>query len=174
MSGHHEGKNKKLLEIILIFLFLIIISLVITIVVINNHSSQTTDETTKYALSEELQKDDLSPADQVIKETSMMLQDPNTSNADIETYYDTVITNAINNNDTDLAIKIIIQKMHFIATTENDCAKAAEYVNSIDLQPYTAEQQQYLTSYVISLAGACDDQNLSTRWKALITGANDV
>ena len=48
--------------------------------------------------------------------------------------------------------------------TEEDCNAAKEYINGIDLSPYSNEERSYLASYVVSTAGACGDQNMEDQW----------
>lgn len=158
----------RILLVVLIILILIIFGLVIGIFAVNTKDqSLSKTEKTDYVLPEELKGDDLSPLDQVIKETSLMLQDPNVSNAKIEAYYDSSIEKAKNDEDNKLAIEIIIQKMNFLAVIEDDCAKAAEYVNNIDLQSYSVEEKSYLASYIVSMAASCKNQELQERWANL-------
>ena len=161
--------DSKTLRKILLFLCLAIIGFAIGIILVNIKNEKQKEEInqTDSTLPEELMEDDLSSTDQVIKKASQMLQDPATSNAEIEKYYDEVIEQALNDGDTDLAIRIIIQKMDFLAVTENDCQKAKEYIENIDLTVYPEAGKHFLASFVISTTAECKDQNLQTKWEEI-------
>ena len=166
-----ERPNNKVLVGILSGLVVVIVGLVIGIVVVKSDVRE--EEEFTPVLPEELMGDDLSPTDQVIKETSIMLQDPNISDTEIEKYYDDVINDAIIKGDTGFAIKIIIQKMNFLAVIEGNCERANEYVDNIDLSAYIASEKRYLASYVISMAATCDNQDLQNKWEGFIGEWND-
>ena len=170
------NKNHKLLLIALTILcFLIIIITIILIINLQptNNSAQTNQEIAESMLPEELKKDHLSPLDQVTKETSLMLNNPNYSHDDILNYYDTSIDNAMANNDASLAVIIIIQKMNFISAIEKDCNKAEKYVDSLDLSIYPTEEKNYLISYIASVADACGNQEMQNKWQALYEGLGE-
>ena len=57
--------------------------------------------------------------------------------------------------------------MDFLAVVISDCAKAKEYVDGIDLASYSEGEKEYLASYVISMAGWCDDRDLQNRWERI-------
>lgn len=172
MNGAVERKGNGILVGVLVFLCVVIIGLIVGIVVVNvNKEGQGGSQNVEYSLPEELQGNNLSSTDQVMKETTLMAQNPNISDVEIEAYYDGVIADALMNGNTDLAMRIIIQKMNFIAVSENDCAKAKEYVNGVDLSPYSATEKSYLASYVLSTVEGCNGGELQDKWKSLYEGA---
>lgn len=163
-------RNKKKLLVVLVVLAVAIVGLVVAILVVSligGEQEEAEFEWNDYILPDELLGDDLSPEDQVIKEVSIMMQDPNISEEDIEKYYDRVIEDAKNGGDNKLAVKVTIQKMDFLAVVISDCAKAKEYVDGIDLASYSEGEKEYLASYVISMAGWCDDRDLQNRWERI-------
>lgn len=164
-----EGKAKLEHKGLVILLCVLLVAIVglgvgIGVVVVSNMRN---DEYAGYVLPEELMNNDLSPEDQVTKETSLMLQDPDVSEVDIEAYYDAVIEDAIASGDKSLAIEIIIQKMNFLAVVEDDCSKAEEYVDGVELSTFSSEEVQYLASYVSSMAGGCGDSDLKAKWDGI-------
>lgn len=163
-KGAKEKKHKTILQIVL--LALIFVCIILTLVITLNDFNSTDDRETdsSYALPEELMGDDLSPVDQVIKETSLMLNNPDVSTEEIESYYDKVIADALESNKNDYAIEIIIQKMNYLATIKNDCVAANDYINNIDLSPYADSLKRYLSSYVVSMAIECNNQELMDEW----------
>ncbi|MBR3248719.1 hypothetical protein IKF89_01680 [Candidatus Saccharibacteria bacterium] len=174
MDGAVEREKNGVFIGILVFLCVAIVGLVIGIVVVNaNNGVQKNEGNVEYSLPKELQGDDLSPTDQVIKETTLMVQDPNVSNSEIEAYYDGVIADALMSGNTDLAMRIIIQKMDFIAVIEGNCAEAKEYVNNVDLSPYSTTEKSYLASYVVSMAEGCSGGELQAKWEALYNDARE-
>ena len=173
MNEGAEIKEKKRtgLVIVLGVLCAIAIVLVIIIVAMNIHKDDTQEgisEVDESVLPEELRGDNLSPADQVTKTTSLMLADPKYNFKDIEQYYDTVIEDATNKGETSLAIKIVIQKMDFLVVTEGDCREAKKYINSVDLSPYSKTEKYYLASRVVSMTIDCDDQELQNQWETFM------
>ena len=175
MGGNStNSKNKKLLKTVLAVLILIIVAIVVALVVIfvNHHTSENNEANTEYVLPEELLGDDLSPVDQVIKETSLMLNDSNVSSEEIESYYDEVIADALKDGDPGFAAKIVIQKMNFISVVENNCESASRYVDSIDLSPYLDKERNFLASYVVSMAIECNNQELQDKWNSILMGGD--
>lgn len=172
MAGVAIKKNTRRMLIISFFVLLIVIAILIVGIIIISNKSLTPEEIAdteeiEYVLPDELLHDDLSMPDQVIKETSLMLHDSAYNNEDIENYYDAAIEKAKNNQDNDSAIRIIIQKMNFITSIEENCTKAKEYINNVDLSSYSTEEKGYLTSFVISMATECKDQELQIQWENL-------
>lgn len=169
MDGAAEKNHKKVLIGVLVFLVVVIIGLIVGIILVNVNNNTVNEEVvveeTEVTLPEELMGDNLSPADQVIKETSLMYQDPNVNEAEIGAYYDKVIEGAISDGDTELAVEIIIQKMDFLAVVESDCAKAKAYTDDLNLEPYSTEESQYLASYIVSTAIYCEDQAWQAQWE---------
>ena len=147
---------------ILVGLGVVIVGLVVGIAVVNvNNGDRSRTDEVDYDLPEELTGEDLSPEDQVIKETSIMLQTPGVSMEEIENYYDVVVDKAISDGDTYLAVRIVIQKMNFLAVVEEDCGKSKEYIDSVDLSPYSEEEKRYLASYKESMIGGCNEPNIN-------------
>lgn len=171
------NRHHKSLFIILAILCTLIIIMIITIIIFNlqsaSNSDQTDQEIAESMLPEELKNDNLSPLDQVTKETSLMLNNPNYSHDDILNYYDTSIDDAMANNDASLAVRIIIQKMNFISVIEKDCNKAEKNVDSLDLSIYPTEEKDYLISYIASVADACGNQEMQNKWQALYEGLGE-
>lgn len=160
-EGKAKLENKGLVVLLCVLLVAIVgLGIGIGITVLNSNRAGNVEA----VLPEELMGDSLSPEDQVVKETSLMLQDPDVSEVDIEDYYDRVVEDAVSDGDTGLAVEIIIQKMNFLAVVENDCNKAEDYVNSIDLAIYSSEEVQYLASYAASMAGGCGNSELEAKW----------
>lgn len=167
--------EKKGLIVGLVILLMIIIGLIVGVLVMNRNGEeqkQYGEEEINFVLPEELMTDSLSQEDQVIKETSLMMQDSNSSEEDIENYYDEVIGGALSNNDTELAIRIIIQKMNFLAVVKDNCAGARAYIDGVDLSYYSTEELEYLSSYVVSMAGECGDLGLGDRWNFYVKGSD--
>lgn len=164
-----EGKAKfenKGLVILLCVLVVVIVGLVVGVTFVNMTREDGGVDEGDFVISEELMGDDLSPEDQVIKETSLMMQDPDSSEEDVESYYDDVIEGAIDSGDTGFAAEITVQKMNFLAVVEDSCTKAKEYINNVDLSFYSAEERLYLASYAISMANGCGDSDLQARWES--------
>ena len=91
-------RNKKKLLVVLVVLAVAIVGLVVAILVVSligGEQEEAEFEWNDYILPDELLGDDLSPEDQVIKEVSIMMQDPNISEEDIEKYYDRVIEDGL-------------------------------------------------------------------------------
>ncbi len=157
------------LVILLGALGIVIIGLVVGIVVAVNRQKDeglvVDSENGDSALPEELMGDNLSAEDRVTKKTSLMLQDPDTSYEDIESYYDAVIGDAINDGDMSLARNITVQKMNFLVVLEDDCEKAREYIDNLDISFYSAEERRYLASDVISAAIECGDLDWQNQWE---------
>lgn len=169
-DGAELKKNKKTLLVALLTLVIIIVAAIIIIALLLNNSVNNNETDSGYILPEELMGDDLSPVDQVIKETSLMQGDPNVSADEIKSYYDEVINNALKDGDSSFAAKIIIQKMNYISVIENDCEGASRYVDGIDLTPYSDKEKNYLASYVISMAIECNNQELRDEWSSILVG----
>ena len=157
MRHKNEGSVNNLV-VLLCVLVMIIIGLVVGVIVTRTSGSDSIvgSGEEEYVLPEELMADDLSPEDLVIKETSLMLQNPDISNTEIERYYDEVISEAIDNGETFFAVRIVIQKMDFLAVIEEDCNKAKEYVDGLDLSFYSEEEKGYLNSYIDSMMNWCE------------------
>ena len=170
MNDGTEKKSGKLLVVMLAILCILIIAMVVLVVVNRTNDGQEGMEVeeTESVLPEELRGDNLSPEDQVIKETTLMISDSSKNENDIEAYYDTKIKEALNDGKTDLATRIIIQKVGFIVVTEENCARAEEYVSSIDLSPYSADEKMYLASYILSMITGCGTQELQAQWEQLL------
>lgn len=163
MHKGFSGSNSKSISLwykfSLVFLLLVIVGLTIGIVIVKNtnQDSGTPSEHIDYHLPEELQGDNLSQGDQVRRDVIIMSQTPNTNYADIVEYYDVAIAKAIEGGDRYLAMDIIVQKATYIATTEEDCESAVEYINSLDLSPFTEEEKQFLASHLLS-AIDCEEE----------------
>ncbi len=168
MNDGTEKKSGKLLVVMLAILCILIIAMVVLVLVNWKNDGQGEVEETESVLPEELRGDNLSPEDQVIKETTLMISDSSKNENDIEAYYDTKIKEALNDGKTDLATRIIIQKVGFIVVTEENCARAEEYVSSIDLSPYSADEKMYLASYILSMITGCGNQELQAQWEQLL------
>lgn len=164
MSGSVGKNNNKVLVIIFVVLCLVSVILVTTIVVIRLPKSDNETDVSS-VLPEELRGDNLSKSDQVIKDVTLMLNNPQHSIDDIISYYNARIKEALDNNDTKLAIDIIIQKMGFYAVVEHDCNTNKNDIDSIDLSPYSVEEKMYLASYIVSSAKECEDTELQTEWE---------
>ena len=171
MKKGKVGFENKGLVILLGVLGVMIVGLVVGIVVVSQEEEKVKEEEWKIeaeeGLPEELKGDDLSIEDQVVKETSLMLQDPNASDEDIELYYEEVIKKAIEDGDTSLAANVILQKMDFLVVLEDDCERAREYADSLNISSYPAAEKQYLMSGVVSMAIECDDSDWQIRWEDL-------
>ena len=168
MNDGTEKKSGKLVVVMLAILCILIIAMVVLVLVNWKNDGQGEVEETESVLPEELRGDNLSPEDQVIKETTLMISDSSKNENDIEAYYDTKIKEALNDGKTDLATRIIIQKVGFIVVTEENCARAEEYVSSIDLSPYSADEKMYLASYILSMITGCGNQELQAQWEQLL------
>ena len=100
-------------------------------------------------------RDNLSPEDQVIKDTTIMVQNPDISMDEIEKYYDDVVWQANKDGDYGFAMKIVVQKVLFLVTTERDCKKAEDYTNNLDTSMYSRDDLIYLQSNVDSAMWSC-------------------
>ncbi|MCR5700281.1 MAG: hypothetical protein K6G49_02530 [Candidatus Saccharibacteria bacterium] len=163
-----EKKSRTILVLVLSFLLIVIAVLVATVIMKNQGEVlEEVEEAveTGYVLPDELLGEDLSAIDQVTKKASLILHDPNKTKSDVENYYDTAIEEAKNNQDDNLALEIMVQKMNFIAMIEGDCERAATYINNIDLTSYPAEGKSFLAPYVVSVAIECDNQELQKQWE---------
>lgn len=170
MKKGKVGFENKGLVILLGVLGVVIVGLVVGIVVVNVQGGDEVamvDEDDNSTLPEELMGDNLSVEDQVIKRTSLMLQDPDVSEEDIELYYDAVIEDAINDENIVLAMNIIIQKMNFLVVLEDDCEKAREYIDGLDMSLYSVDEKHYLASNVVSSAIECDDLDWQNQWEGV-------
>ena len=166
MSGGVEKNNNNGLLVVLIALSLLSVILVATIVVI--HLPKPNPEMgNNSVLPDELKDNNLSKPDQVVKDVTLMLNNPQYNNDDIVSYYNTEIREALDNNDSMLAIEIIIQKINYYATIMQDCAAIKNDVGSIDLSPYSKEEKMYLASRVASVAIDCEDDELREKWENL-------
>ena len=162
MSKVKVWEKKSFWLILLGILCVVIVGLGAGVIILSNKNKPTME--IDFILPEELQKDDLSPEDEVIKETTLMMQDPDKKEEDIESYYDMVIEKAIDDGDINLAMKIIIQKTNFLVVVENDCGNAKSYIDSLDFSIYQDNEINYLQSYIDSIMGYCDDlDNKSTK-----------
>ncbi|MBO4813093.1 hypothetical protein J5491_03005 [Candidatus Saccharibacteria bacterium] len=151
--GVKGGSVSLHFKIILVILGLVIVGLVIGIVVVTSGGGNNTDDDLlpgDYVLPDELQEDNLSSSDQVMKKVIIMSQSPNTTYNDIEDYYDKVISDAVSSGDHYLAMNVTVQKASYIADIEEDCEKAMNYANSIDTSPYSDEELQFLVSHLFS------------------------
>lgn len=158
-----KDKHSAWFKVSLTILFLMIIGLTISIIVLSINRSGGNEPVGDYNLPEELEGDKLSPEDKVIRDTSIMLNDPNISMEEIETYFDDVINKANEAGDYDFAIDIISQKMLFLVVNENDCDKAKDYSDGIDTSMYSEDQKAYLQSNIYSTTWECDEAE-ETEW----------
>lgn len=117
-----------------------------------------------YELPDELNAEDISAEDEVTKEASLMDQDPDYSDQDVENYYDDKINENLSSGNSGLAIEIMIEKVNYLAIVEDDCDEAKSYADSIDLSQFSDEQKSYLSSYIYSTALGCDDEEFEQKW----------
>lgn len=156
VKKHREfAVESRFLVVILAILIAVIAGLVVSIVLLNIRKSS---EWSGYVLPEELTGDDLTEENQVIKEASIMLQNPEVSMEQIEEYYDGVIKDAFDKGNNYLGKKVIIQKMNFIAVLEGDCPKAVQYADSLDLSQLSENDRDYVNASIESLKAECDDE----------------
>ncbi len=145
-------------RILLGVLTLMIVGLTIGIIVTVNsrENSESNEVVSNYDLPEELDKDNLSVEEQVIRDTTIMAQDPDVDDEKIERYYDDVINEANKRGDYGLSMKIIVQKVLFLVTSEDDCEKAEEYLSNLDTSMYSRDDIAALQSKVYSAIWSCD------------------
>lgn len=159
-----KDKHSAWFRISLVILFLVIIGLTIGIIVLSvNRGGSNSEPSGDYNLPTELEGDNLTPEDKVTRDTSIMLNSPDVSMEEIEAYFDDVINKANEAGDYDFAIDIISQKMLFLVVNENDCEKARDYSDNIDMSMYSEDQKAYLQSNIYSTTWECDEAE-ETEW----------
>lgn len=131
----------------------------------NEVEDETAESESYYQLPDELNADNLSEEDEVTRDAILMDQDPDSSEEDVESYYDRKITEATSAGNTGLATNIIIEKINYIVLNENNCKKAEEYADSIDLNAFSNEERRYLASYILSAAISCEDDGFEQKWE---------